>query len=271
MSRAEHVARDRARTPPCRTTAPKRRLRSSRLDRLEQVVGVVRDLGVAVAGQAEQRRAATTSISGNSQRQKMGDHGSRAGSAARESPIATKRARPSGTLTRANRSSPDSGSRTSGAEAEGQPRDVRERLSWPDGERRQDRVDLAREDVPRARRARPPSRLRRRRRGSLRRPAQGRGRRATASTARRQLEHAARGPRRAPAAASGRRASARRGRRATWSSSPATLTMKNSSRIDETIPQNLTRSSSGSLGSAASSSTRRIRSTCDSSRLRSVA
>ena len=33
---------------------------------------------------------------------------------------------------------------------------------------------------------------------------------------------------------------------ATWSSSPATRTMKNSSRIDETIPQNRTRSSSGS-------------------------
>ena len=46
--------------------------------------------------------------------------------------------------------------------------------------------------------------------------------------------------------------------------------MKNSSRIDDTIPQNLTRSSSGSSGSAASSSTRRIRSICDSSRLSSV-
>ena len=44
--------------------------------------------------------------------------------------------------------------------------------------------------------------------------------------------------------------------------------MKNSSRIEETIPQNLTRSRSGSPGSAASSSTRRIRSSCESSRFR---
>src|SRR5690242_7328618 len=41
--------------------------------------------------------------------------------------------------------------------------------------------------------------------------------------------------------------------------------MKNSSRIDETMPQNLTRSSSGS---AARSSTRRTRSSCESSRFR---
>ena len=38
-----------------RTTAPKRRLRSSDLDGLEQVVRVVRDLGVAVARHAERR------------------------------------------------------------------------------------------------------------------------------------------------------------------------------------------------------------------------
>ena len=62
-------------------------------------------------------------------------------------PIETKRSSPSGTFTRAKRSSPASGSRTSSAEAERQPRDVRERLARADGERRQHREDLAREHL----------------------------------------------------------------------------------------------------------------------------
>ena len=41
-----------------------------------------------------------------------------------------------------------------------------------------------------------------------------------------------------------------------WSSSPATLTMKNSSSIEEKIAQNFTRSRSGTDSSSASSSTR---------------
>ena len=41
-----------------------------------------------------------------------------------------------------------------------------------------------------------------------------------------------------------------------WSSRPATLTMKNSSSIDEKIAQNFTRSSSGTDSSSESSSTR---------------
>src|SRR4051812_35314776 len=50
---------------------------------------------------------------------------------------------------------------------------------------------------------------------------------------------------------------------------PATRTMKNSSSINEKIEQNLTRSSSGSVGSAASSSTRASYSRNDSSRFSS--
>ena len=48
---------------------------------------------------------------------------------------------------------------------------------------------------------------------------------------------------------------------------PATRTMKNSSRFDAAIAANLTRSSSGMVGSAASSSTRSLNASHDSSRL----
>ena len=56
---------------------------------------------------------------------------------------------------------------------------------------------------------------------------------------------------------------------ASWPMSPATRTMKNSSRFDEKIEQNFTRSSSGTESSAASSSTRALNSSQESSRLRS--
>src|SRR5215475_6307135 len=49
--------------------------------------------------------------------------------------------------------------------------------------------------------------------------------------------------------------------------SSATRTMKNSSRLELKIERNLTRSSKGTLGSCASSSTRRLNSSHDSSRL----
>jgi len=45
--------------------------------------------------------------------------------------------------------------------------------------------------------------------------------------------------------------------------------MKNSSRFEEKIEQNFTRSSSGTDGSSASSSTRALKSSHESSRLRS--
>ena len=54
---------------------------------------------------------------------------------------------------------------------------------------------------------------------------------------------------------------------AAWSIRPATRTMKNSSRLDEKIEQNFTRSSSGVDSSAASSSTRALKSSHESSRL----
>src|SRR4051794_21263944 len=53
-----------------------------------------------------------------------------------------------------------------------------------------------------------------------------------------------------------------------WRRSPATRTMKNSSRLDEKIEQKRTRSSSGSVSDSASSSTRRLKSSHESSRLR---
>ncbi len=53
-----------------------------------------------------------------------------------------------------------------------------------------------------------------------------------------------------------------------WSCRPATRTMKNSSRFEEAIAQNFTRSSSGVLGSSASSSTRELNCSHDSSRLK---
>ena len=53
-----------------------------------------------------------------------------------------------------------------------------------------------------------------------------------------------------------------------WSCRPATRTMKNSSRFEEVIAQNFTRSSSGLLSSSASSSTRELNSSHDSSRLK---
>ena len=55
---------------------------------------------------------------------------------------------------------------------------------------------------------------------------------------------------------------------AAWSISPATRTMKNSSRLLDSIEQKFTRSSSGTLGSDASSKTRASKSSRDSSRFR---
>ncbi len=57
---------------------------------------------------------------------------------------------------------------------------------------------------------------------------------------------------------------------ASWSSRPATLTMKNSSRFDEWMATNLTRSSSGCEASSASSSTRALNSSHESSRFSSL-
>ena len=84
-----------------------------RLDRLEQVVGVVGDLGVAVAREAERRRARRSPSPGRASARKCEITASSGISEAARRRRATKRGRPSGTLTRAKRSSPESGSRTS--------------------------------------------------------------------------------------------------------------------------------------------------------------
>ena len=57
---------------------------------------------------------------------------------------------------------------------------------------------------------------------------------------------------------------------ATWSINPATRTMKNSSMFEEKIAQKLIRSSSGTESSRTSSSTRPLKSSCDSSRFRNL-
>ena len=72
---------------------------------------------------------------------------------------------------------------------------------------------------------------------------------------------------RAAGRASGRRGRARCRPSATACLRPATRTMKNSSRFDAAIAANLTRSSSGTVASAASSSTRSLKASHDSSRL----
>ena len=79
------------------------------------------------------------------------DRRPRAAAAARASPTAKKRGSPSGTLTRAKRSSPDSGIAGEDAEAEREAGDVREGLTGADPERGQDREDLALEARRRAR------------------------------------------------------------------------------------------------------------------------
>jgi hypothetical protein len=55
---------------------------------------------------------------------------------------------------------------------------------------------------------------------------------------------------------------------ATWSFRPATRTWKNSSRFELKMARNLARSSTGTTGSAASASTRALKSSHDSSRFR---
>ena len=200
----------------------------------------------------------------------MGDHVSRAGSAApRRRPDEARQRL--GHLDAREALLARLGVAHDHAEAERQTGDVRERLAGPDRERRQHRVDLAvAKPISSSRRSSAVGVVDRRRRGSPRPRAPGASSLAPElRLGRGQLEHARRAPRPAPAAACGRPGSAPGRPRRTWSSSPATRTMKNSSRLDEKIAQNLTRSSRGSSGSAASSRTRAFRSSHESSRLRS--
>ena len=144
MSRAS-IAREIELDTSRRTTAPKRRRRSSDSTASSRS-SASSEISVSPSRVSRNERPLRRSPSpGTASRRKCAITVS-SGTSTPRSPTATKRSRPSGTLTRANRSSPDSGSRTIDAEAQRQPGDVRERLARPDRERRQDGVDLPREE-----------------------------------------------------------------------------------------------------------------------------
>ena len=137
------------------------------------------------------------------------DHRSRAGSAGRASPTATKRGSASGTFTRAKRSSPDSGSRTVTPRLSDRPEMYGNGWPGPTASGVRTGIDLAARSAPRARRSSSsvasstvPTRI----------PSRGERRAELVAPeprlARRQLERRARAPRRASAAACARRASA---------------------------------------------------------------
>ena len=151
-------------------------------------------------------------------------------------------------------------------EREGERRDVRERLPRADGERREHRVDLAL--VPRGE-------LSQLLAGAVLDPADDDalllepGSELTCPEAGlRRAELVARA-RTSSRVSSGVRPSGDRtgSSEEAWPSSPATRTMKNSSRFDEKIEQNLIRSSNGTDESAARSRTRPLKSSQESSRL----
>ena len=139
--------------------------------------------------------------------------------------------------------------------------DVGERPPEPDGERRQHREDLA---AGSARSAPRGGRRRRRRSLTIRIPCSASAGRSTCSSrcrlAPRLLAHRSRMAVDRLGGAAAVLARACRSRASTWSCRPATRTMKNSSRFDEKIAQNFSRSSSGTLSSSASCSTRSLKS-----------
>ena len=101
------------------------------LDRLEQVVGLVGDLEVGVARDAED--AALGDLHLREQPvEEVARSRSRAAGTRPRLPSGRKRGSTSGTFTRANRSSPVFGSRDVDAEAQRQPGDVGERLARAD-------------------------------------------------------------------------------------------------------------------------------------------
>ncbi len=100
-------------TPRRRTTSPNAAPQISALNRLEQVVRLVGELHVGVAGDAERRRARGSPSRGRGTVEVVSDHVLDRDDQRPASPTETKRGSSSGTLTRANRSSPVSGSRAS--------------------------------------------------------------------------------------------------------------------------------------------------------------
>ena len=93
-----------------RTTAPKRRLRSS-VSTASSRSSASSEISVSPSRVSRNSARCTTSISGKRRGRKCEITDS-SGTSRPRVPIETKRSRPSGTFTRAKRSSPDSGSRT---------------------------------------------------------------------------------------------------------------------------------------------------------------
>ena len=190
----------------------------------------------------------------------------------RSSSSATKRGSISfGTFTRANVGVSRDRVAHEHGEGQRQVRDVRERAAEADGQRREDREDLAAEALgQRAGAARSETSSM----PTMRMPCSASAGSSSLSTAARhwrslQGRARARGSRRCVSrrraavelAASSRPAS-------TWSCRPATRIMKNSSRLELKIAANFTRSSSGWPASSASCRTRSLKSSHDSSRLK---
>ena len=144
----------------------------------------------------------------------------------------------------------------------------RERVARIDGQRRQHRPHLAREVAPTG----APSARASARPGATRRmPALREARRDVVAPAAVQLRDHGVGARADGGELLGRRSARRAGVSTTLPDScclrPATRTMKNSSRFDATMATNFRRSTSGTVGSRASSSTRSLNPSHDSSRL----
>ena len=116
-----------------------------RLDRLEQVVGIVRDLGVAVSGEPEERALHDLHLREEA-RQEVREHRLER----HQEPARADRDEAVEALRHLHaREALLSGLRVAHEqpEAERQARDVGERLSGPDRQRREHREDLPREDV----------------------------------------------------------------------------------------------------------------------------
>ena len=139
----QHRPRDRARDlEPHDGAEPP--LAQLALDRLEQVIGVVRDLRVAVAGDAEGDALEDFHL-GEEHRQEVPDHGLER----QPKPLGADRHEARQSLRHLDARKPLLARRVVAnehAEAQRQAGDVRERLSRPDRERSEHRVDLAQED-----------------------------------------------------------------------------------------------------------------------------
>ena len=179
------------------------------LDRLEQVVGLVRDLEVGVAGHAE-RRALDDLHLREERGEVVRDHALERDPQAALAELEEAR-QALGHLDA--REALLAGLRVADedAEAEREPRDVGERLPRPDGERRQHRDRPRPRSGARAPPARPVAVVDLADHDPLARPARAAAPSTRRATARRRARRRARGSRRASPAACARRATGRRG------------------------------------------------------------